>query len=77
MARDASLDEFLDDADGGDDGADDENAADSEFAPADAEPARSTYDWSPEGPACAACGATVEERWRDEAGLVCADCKEW
>lgn len=43
------------------------------------EPARSTYAWSPDGAECAACGATVEARWRGEAaeGLVCADCKEW
>jgi len=47
------------------------------LAPAAVDPARSTYDWSPEGAECAACGATVEARWRDEPGLVCADCKEW
>ena len=40
-------------------------------------PARSTYAWSPAGADCAACGATVERRWRDETGLVCADCKTW
>jgi hypothetical protein len=40
-------------------------------------PARSTYAWSPAGANCAACGATVERRWRDEAGLVCSDCKGW
>lgn len=41
------------------------------------EPAQSTYDFSPEGAPCAACGASVEKRWRAEAGLVCPDCKEW
>ena len=40
-------------------------------------PAQSTYAWSPAGADCAACGATVERRWRDEAGLVCSDCKGW
>ncbi|WP_276259416.1 DUF7573 domain-containing protein [Haloglomus litoreum] len=51
---------------------------DATFLPPDqVEPARSTYDWSPGGAACAACGATVEARWRDEPGLVCADCKAW
>lgn len=37
----------------------------------------STYAWSPEGAECAACGATVEERWRDGDDLVCPDCKAW
>ena len=37
----------------------------------------STYTWHPDGEPCAACGAAVEERWRDGDDLVCADCKEW
>lgn len=37
----------------------------------------STYAWDPEGGPCATCGDTATERWRDEAGLVCASCKEW
>ena len=37
----------------------------------------STYRWSPDGDTCAACGETVEERWRDGEDLVCAGCKEW
>lgn len=41
------------------------------------EPAVTTYQWDPDGLDCAACGATVERRWRGEAGPVCADCKEW
>ena len=41
------------------------------------EPPASTYVWSPDGGACEACGATVEERWRDGEALVCAGCKEW
>ena len=37
-----------------------------------------TYDFSPDGSACAACGETVETRWQDEGvGMVCADCKQW
>ncbi|EFW92034.1 hypothetical protein ZOD2009_11175 [Haladaptatus paucihalophilus DX253] len=41
------------------------------------EPARATYDWTPDGAACTRCGAAVEKRWRDDGGMVCADCKEW
>ena len=37
----------------------------------------STYRWSPDGAACATCGESVEERWRDGDDLVCAGCKEW
>jgi hypothetical protein len=44
---------------------------------ADVEPARSTFAWSADGAACAACGERVEERWESEAGLVCIECKEW
>ena len=43
----------------------------------DVDPARSTYAWSPDGAACAACGERVEERWESESGLVCVECKEW
>jgi hypothetical protein len=60
-----SLDEFL----GA--GAGDEEPADA------AEPAVSTYDWTPDGADCADCGATVERRWRDDGELVCTDCKTW
>lgn len=42
-----------------------------------AEPAVSTYEFAPGGAACAACGESVEKRWRDDAGLVCPGCKEW
>ena len=41
------------------------------------ESARSTYAWSSDGAACAACGERVEERWESEAGLVWVSCKEW
>ncbi|MEF8756876.1 MAG: hypothetical protein V5A33_01445 [Halobacteriales archaeon] len=40
-----------------------------------------TVRWTPDGAACASCGATVERRWTDgtdgDAAFVCADCKEW
>ncbi len=41
------------------------------------EPARATYDWTPDGADCACCGASVEKRWRADDWMVCADCKEW
>ena len=44
---------------------------------ADVEPARSTFAWSADGAACAACGERVEERWDSAGGLVCTACKEW
>lgn len=44
---------------------------------ADAAGIDTTYQWDPEGRPCAACGAVVERRWRDEDGLVCPDCKDW
>lgn len=44
---------------------------------ASVEPAVSTYDWTPTGADCQACGAAVERRWRDDGQLVCADCKAW
>ena len=42
------------------------------------EEATPTYDFSPDGVACEACGETVETRWHDpDGGMVCADCKRW
>lgn len=41
------------------------------------EPPATTYQWTPDGAACANCGAVVERRWRDDGAFVCADCKEW
>lgn len=41
------------------------------------DPAEPTYAWSSDGGACAACGATVEVRWRQDGDYVCPDCKEW
>lgn len=55
-----------------------EPATDPDSDPDDAvEPAVSTYEFSPDGAPCAACGAVVEKRWRDDGELVCPDCKVW
>ena len=51
------------DADGGDEG-----------TPESAAP---TFDWTPDGATCAACGERVERRWTDNGRLVCAACKGW
>ena len=90
--RDRSLDEFADGDAGGDDGPTDTDAGGAERAtdanaeaerPADGntgeadEGAAVTYEWTPGGAACGACGASVEARWRDGEAFVCADCKEW
>ncbi|WP_135365300.1 DUF7573 domain-containing protein [Halosimplex halophilum] len=45
--------------------------------PPTVDPAESTYAWSRDGGTCAACGETVDRRWRSDEGLVCPDCKEW
>jgi len=67
---DRSLDEF---ARAGEDGDGDTDAATGAV-----DPAVPTMRWSPEGGACADCGATVSRLWHagDDA-FVCADCKEW
>lgn len=80
--RDASLDEFLNQDDENDETSEEGADADADTgACADAdpgvEPAMSTYDWSPGGTPCEACGAVVERRWRDGERLVCGECKEW
>lgn len=36
-----------------------------------------TFEFTPSGAQCVACGGHVERRWRDERGLVCASCKSW
>jgi hypothetical protein len=51
--------------------------ADEKLEEAEVEPARATYDWTPDGAACTCCGSMVKKRWRDDDGMVCADCKEW
>jgi hypothetical protein len=71
--RDRSLEEFLDDAEGGDDEGTEPSPA---SAPA-ADPTHTTYQWAPEGADCEACGAAVRRRWRDGDRLVCPDCKDW
>ena len=89
------------DGSGKDDDRDEEDGAPSKRAetaddPAESEPAATpslTYTSSPAGAPCAACGETVEKRWRageggvsgegesrgvdDPDALVCPDCKEW
>lgn len=86
MSEDATLDVFGDeegehderdpeagttDADGG-----------SETTEATAPPTL-TYTSSPDGDECAACGETVQNRWRagegaeDPDALVCPACKSW
>ncbi len=89
--RDTSLDDFVGegDADAAEDGtaepvADDEpvDVGTDASADTDAEgetttPASPTFDWTPGGAACAACGERVERRWTDGDRLVCAACKEW
>lgn len=53
------------------------SSPDPEAEPAEAEPAVSTYRWTPDGAACDDCGETVERRWLDDGDYVCAGCKEW
>lgn len=59
------------------DGADAESEPDARGAEPAVAPIESTYDWTPDGAPCAACGTTVEERWRAPDGLVCIECKVW
>ena len=76
MGEDASLDDFLDsDDESPGDGPD--TAADGDASPDEPTPATTTYAWSDEGTACAACGETVERRWHQGGALVCVDCKVW
>ena len=67
---------------GGSTGAGDGEAgdADGERSPVpdpDRPAVESTYRWDPAGGRCAVCGGSADVRWRDEAGLVCAECKDW
>lgn len=88
MTGNRSLDDFADGSPAADPGESEEEEATAEDAPGversanrgahtDIEPIESTYDWSPGGAPCASCGASVEERWRSEKGLVCPECKVW
>lgn len=79
---DASLDEFLDSADSGDEAGDDTTDevpdATAESVDPTANPATATYAWSASAMTCDACGADTDRCWHDEDGqLVCPDCKEW
>lgn len=72
---DTSLDEFLDDGEA-------RSHADDGGVAGDGDGERvaqtvSTYTFTPEGAACAACGDEVRRRWRDDGDLVCEDCKRW
>jgi hypothetical protein len=49
---------------------------DSETDSDDPDPAP-TATWQPGGVPCDDCGARADRRWRDDGGLVCADCKGW
>ncbi|SFP38759.1 MULTISPECIES: DUF7573 domain-containing protein [Halolamina] len=85
MSDDASLSDFA--------GRDGDEAGDGSTVddPTDDAPATPTYTYTstPDGAACAACGESVETRWRageggaadetdlDPDALVCPDCKEW
>jgi hypothetical protein len=92
VTRDATLDAFAtdDDADsrgGGpgddekavdaDEGGDDETSDDVSAAGDEVDAPLPTTDWTPAGATCAACGAVVERRWRQDDALVCPDCKDW
>lgn len=102
MSEDLPLTAFeSDDGSGNADDSDEADGASSERAetaddPAEREPAATpslTYTSSPDGAPCAACGETVEKRWRageggvsadgesggvdDPDALVCPDCKAW
>ena len=41
------------------------------------EPLQPTLRWSPDGETCSACDGRAARLWRDDGGLVCADCKTW
>ncbi|WP_132058004.1 DUF7573 domain-containing protein [Halorussus amylolyticus] len=75
MPEDASLDSFAPATE------DDETETDAPETTPDADPAVSTYAWSPGGGNCSECGESVEKQWRAggqrDGDLVCADCKEW
>ncbi|MEF8801667.1 MAG: hypothetical protein V5A38_02900 [Halolamina sp.] len=97
MSEDVPLSAFGsdDDSDGeGKSSEGDESAVEPADEPAESDPAEPpsvTYTSSPDGEPCAACGETVEKRWRageggvsgdregvdDPDALVCPDCKQW
>jgi len=85
MGEDASLDQFV--TDESDEQREESPVVESDAgateeppdpeAPADIEPATTTYAWSGEGSACDECDETVERRWQQDGGLVCIECKDW
>ena len=76
---DRSLDEFARAGNDGDGDAATGEDGDTDAATAESDPAVPTMRWSPEGDACADCGATAPRLWHagDDDVFVCADCKEW
>ena len=80
VTDDATLDQF---ASGGSDGDEEPepepDEAESVAGDGDSgvEPAVSTYRSAPDGRACADCGSSATELWRDGDSLVCPDCKQW
>jgi len=76
-----SLDDFLDSEADGETAheADDAESSREDDAedPAAVEPAATTYQWTPAGATCAACGERTKRRWHSDDGLVCPDCKAW
>lgn len=82
--RDVTLDAFLTDddteADGGRESADDGPDPDVNTGvtlDSSTDPLVSTFRWTPGKEPCDACGAAVEERWRDGTRAVCGDCMDW
>lgn len=75
-----SLDDFLDTegAESGETAPSDPDAVgegETRVDPAAVESAETTY--AAGRGECEACGESVRQRWRGEAGLVCPACKEW
>ena len=89
FAADASNDAVerdrpADDADSTDDGRAGEGDGTGSAGPGDGangvgtvEPARATYEWTPDGATCASCDGTATRRWRLGDDLVCPNCKTW
>lgn len=82
--EDASLDQFADsDEDGEDPTADrdeavaDENGQNASPSDGAVEPAKTTSRWTPDGEPCSACGEMVSRLWTDEGELRCRTCKKW
>jgi len=75
---DRSLDEFARAGTDGDGDADAAGDGDTDADTAAVDSAVPTMRWSPDGDACADCGATAPRLWHaGDDTFVCADCKEW